>query len=57
MEDLAKISAGTGSAERVTRKRKTKENEVGGYEREDNGHQWVGGLGQENGDDDGQHGG
>ena len=32
-EELAKLSAGTGSVERMTRRRKTIENEVGGYER------------------------
>ena len=32
-EELAAFSAGTGSAERITRKRKTMENEVEGNER------------------------
>ena len=32
-EELAKLSAGTGSADRTTRRRKTMDKEVGGYER------------------------
>ena len=60
-EELAKITAGIGSAQRTRRRRKTIENEVGGFERGQwspsfislNG--WVD-WDKKNGDDDGQHG-
>ena len=54
-EEMAKINAGVRTTERLTRRRKTMENEIGEKRTMDTiiyYPEWMGGLGQEDGNND-----